>query len=198
MPALPVSGDLPLRVLLANERDDHMMLVAALLGTLGHTVIATSTDVFLVGALTAERQPDVALVGLGESSEHALRLIEQIVREAACPVIALLGGSDVAFVDQAARLGVFACVVDASAAELQGALDVTLSRFREYHLLQGAFGRRATIERAKGIVMERHRVDEQRAFAMLRERSSYSGRKLVDIAQAVVDGFQLLPADGER
>ena len=43
-----------------------------------------------VGAVTARERPDVALVGLGESSEHALVLIEQIVQEAVCPVIALI------------------------------------------------------------------------------------------------------------
>jgi AmiR/NasT family two-component response regulator len=71
----------------------------------------------------------VALVGLGESSRHALDLIEQIVREASCPVIALLATGDGPFVDQAAKLGIFAYVIDAEARELQGALDITLSRF---------------------------------------------------------------------
>jgi AmiR/NasT family two-component response regulator len=187
-----------LRVLLANEREDNMMLVATVVLSLGHTVVATSTDVSGVGALTAAEQPDVALVGLGESSQHALQLIERIVREASCPVIVLLNGNDASFVDQAARRGVFAHVVDGDASELQGALDITLSRFREFHNLQGAFGRRAIIERAKGIVMERHRVDEQHAFALLREQSRGSGRKLIDIAIAVTDGHALLPAGADR
>src|SRR3954466_8771976 len=97
-----------LRVLLANEREDHMMLVATVVLSLGHVVVATSTDVSGVGALTAAEQPDVALVGLGESSQHALQLIERIVREASCPVIVLLDGNDPSFVDEAARRGVFA------------------------------------------------------------------------------------------
>jgi AmiR/NasT family two-component response regulator len=185
----------PLRVLLANEREDHMMLVASILESLGHSVIATSTEVIDVGPLTATSHPDVALVGLGESSHHALELIERIVREASCPVVALLSSKDRSFVDQAARRGVFAYVVEGDAEQLQGALDVTLSRFREYHSLQGAFGRRAIIERAKGIVMERHRVDEEHAFALLRGQSRSSGRKLIDIATAVVDGHSLLPGD---
>jgi AmiR/NasT family two-component response regulator len=184
-----------LRVLLANEREEHMMLVAAIVESLGHRVIATSTDVSGVGALTASKHPDVALVGLGESSEHALELIGRIVREASCPVIALLGGKDRAFVDEAAKRGVFAYVVDGDAEQLQGALDITLSRFREYHSLQGAFGRRAVIERAKGIVMERHHVNEEQAFALLRDQSRHSGRKLIELAQAINDGHALLPAD---
>lgn len=179
--------------MLANEREDHMHLVEMILRSLGHVVVATSTDVANVGELTAREHPDVALVGLGESSRHALELIDRIVREATCPVIALLAATDREFVDQAAKRGVFAYVVDGTADELQGALDVTLSRFREYHSLQGAFGRRAIIERAKGILMERHHVDEKHAFAMLRAHSSGSGRKLIAVAETVVDGHALLP-----
>ena len=161
--------------------------------SLGHTVIASSVDISGVGALTVREHPDVALVGVGDSSEHALGLIDRIVREATCPVIALLEGHDRAFIDEAARRGVFAYVVDGDADDLQSALDITLCRFAEYHNLQGAFGRRAITERAKGILMERHSVDEQHAFALLRDQARQSGRKLVDIAQAIVDGHSLLP-----
>ena len=58
----------------------------------------------------------------------------------------------------------FAYIVDGSPEELQSALDITLRRFAEYHNLQGAFGRRAQTERAKGILMERYQVDERQAF----------------------------------
>jgi AmiR/NasT family two-component response regulator len=68
-----------------------------------------------------------------------------------------------------------------------------LHRFAEYQNLQGAFGRRATTERAKGILMERHSVSEAVAFEMLRDHSRTSNRKLIDLATAVVDGHQLLP-----
>jgi AmiR/NasT family two-component response regulator len=69
--------------------------------------------------------------------------------------------------------------------ELQAALDIVLRRFAEFHNLEGAFGRRATIERAKGILMATHGIDEQQAFELLRNHSQRDGRKLVDIAEAV-------------
>ena len=68
-----------------------------------------------------------------------------------------------------------------------------LRRFAEYHALQGAFGRRALIERAKGILMERHSIDDQQAYELLREHSRVNNRKLVDLATAIVDGHRLLP-----
>jgi response regulator NasT len=189
-----------LRVLIANEREDRIALVTTLVAGLGHTVIAGSTHVVEVGALTSAEHPDVALVGLGTSSSHALELIERIVREAECPVIAVLEGHDADFVDEAAKRGVFAYIVDGSPEQLQSALDITLRRFAEYHNLQGAFGRRAQTERAKGILMERYQIDERHAFAMLRDHARHSGQKLVHVAQAVLDGHLLLPANpgGDR
>ncbi len=182
-----------LRVLIANERKDRLELVVPIVAALGHEVIAREIEVADVGAVTARERPDVALVGLGASSRHALDLIDRIVHEAACPVIALLHEPDPAFVKEASKRGVFAHISDDDVEDWQSSIDIVLRRFAEYHDLEGAFGRRAQIERAKGILMERHSIDETHAFEMLRERSRIDNRKLIDLAAAVVDGHRLLP-----
>ncbi len=181
-----------LRVLIANERRDRLELLAQVVTGLGHDVIAREINVTEVGAVTARERPDVALVGLGLSSDHALELITEIVHEATCPVIALLAAKDPAYIHEAAKRGVFAYIVDAGAEELQSAIDMTLQRFTEYHNLQGAFGRRAVIEQAKGILMARHAIDQQQAFEMLRAHSQRNGRKVADVAEAIVDSHLLL------
>jgi AmiR/NasT family two-component response regulator len=182
-----------LRVLIANERKDRLALVAPIVAALGHEVIAREIEVEDVGPVTARERPDVALVGLGESSDHALALIDKIVREAACPVIALIHAPDPEFVKEASKRGVFAYITDAEAKDWQSSIDIVLRRFSEYHDLEGAFGRRAVTERAKGILMERHSINEAAAFDLLREQSRSGNRKLVDVASAVVDGHALLP-----
>jgi AmiR/NasT family two-component response regulator len=182
-----------LRVLIANERKDRLALVAPTVATLGHEVIAREIEVMDVGAVTARERPDVALVGLGKSSEHALALIDKIVHEAACPVILLIHAPDPAFVKEASKRGIFAYITDAEVDDWQSAIDIVLRRFTEYHDLEGAFGRRAVTERAKGILMERHSVDDADAFEMLRDQSRRTNTKLADVAAAVVDGHQLLP-----
>jgi AmiR/NasT family two-component response regulator len=186
-----------LRVLIANERKDRLALVAPIVASLGHEVIAREIEVEDVGPVTARERPDVALVGLGESSQHALTLIERIVQEATCPVIALIHARDPDFVREASKRGVFAYITDAEAEDWQNSIDIVLRRFTEYTELEGAFGRRAVIERAKGILMERHSVGEATAFEMLRDHSRAANRKLVDIAAAVVDGHLLLPKRGQ-
>jgi AmiR/NasT family two-component response regulator len=182
-----------LRVLIANQRKDRLAVVAQMVAALGHEVIAREIEVEDVGAVTASERPDVALVGLGESSEHALNLIDRIVREATCPVIALIHESDPQFVKEASRRGIFAYITFADAEVWQSSIDIVLRRFAEYQELRSAFGRRALIERAKGILMERHSVDEAIAFGMLRQHARGANRKLLDVAASVVDGYRLLP-----
>ncbi len=181
-----------LRVLIANERKDRLALVAPIVAALGHEVIASEIDVEDIGAVTARERPDVALVGLGQSSKHALGLIERIVQEAACPVILLIHAPDPAFVKEASKRGIFAYITDAEAKDWQSSIDIVLRRFTEYHDLEGAFGRRAVIERAKGILMERHSIGKQSAFEMLRDAARDNSRKLVDVAIDVDDSHALL------
>lgn len=189
---MPAEEQQHLRVLIANERRDRLELLAQVVNDLGHDVIAREVYVRDVGSATAREQPDVAIVGLGVSSEHALELISEIVREASCPVIALLHANDPAYIHEAAKRGVFAYIIEGTPDELQSAIDITLQRFTEYQNLQGAFGRRALIEQAKGILMARHNTTADKAFEMLRTHSQRSGRKLSDLAAAVVESHLLL------
>jgi len=131
-----------LRVLIANERPDRLALLAEVVTGLGHEVIASEIRVSEVAAVTSRDRPDVALVGLGKSSKHALDLITEIVRGAFCPVIALLRGYDAEWIDEAAERGVYAYIVDTRPEELQSAIEITLRRFTELQDAQGAFERR--------------------------------------------------------
>lgn len=167
-------------------------MTTGLVAAIGHQVIARILEVTEVAAATAEALPDVALVSLGESSEHALELISQIVEQAACPVIAILETKDREFVNEAAKRGIFAYVTDDDPDELQAAVDIVLRRFAEFHRLEGALGRRALTERAKGILMERYAIDERQAFELLRSHSRRTGRKLTDLAEAVATSHLLL------
>ena len=182
-----------LRILIANERSERLAIVAPLVSSLGHEVIAREINSDEVGELTQRLQPDVALVGVGHDPHHALELIDHIVKESACPVIAILGAADDGFVREAAKLGVFAYIVDDDPAAWQNMIEIVLRRFAEYRSLEGAFGRRSTIEQAKGILMERRKIREDEAFSLLRDEARSSNRRVVDVALAVVGGHSLLP-----
>jgi AmiR/NasT family two-component response regulator len=134
-----MNGTHTLRILIAKQRPERLALLNEVVEGLGHEVIAREIHVSEVAAVTARLRPDVALVGLGESSEHALELITEIVRGSFCPVIALLESFDAEFIDDAAERGVYAYIVDTRPEELQSAIDITLRRYAEFADLQGTF-----------------------------------------------------------
>ena len=192
---MPLEPEHRLQVLIANEHDDRLETIRAIVEALGHEVVGSDLDISGVGPLSRSTGAEIALVGLGLDGEHALEQISAIVHEAACPVIALLDAKDPRYVNEAAQRGVFAYVIlDGNGAELQSALNITLRRFAEFQNLQGAFGRRAIIEQAKGILMERNGIDAEAAFALLKSHSQQTGQKLVDVAQAIGQTHTLLPA----
>jgi two-component system, response regulator / RNA-binding antiterminator len=182
-----------LRILVSDGQGHRLDEVLRSVTELGHEVVG-QTPLGEVAAASASVDPDAAVVIVGESTERALDLIGRIVTEAECPVIAILDVEDEGFIRQAAKRGIFAYITlgrDASA--LQSSLDVVLSRFAEYQGLEGAFARRAITERAKGILMERHSIDEKRAFEMLRDEARRSNHKIIDVAEAVAMSVNLLP-----
>jgi AmiR/NasT family two-component response regulator len=177
-----------LRVLVADERKVYIEPVADAVRGLGHDVIATEVETRKVAQECAERSPDIAIVALHDDTDHALDLVAQITNQAVCPVMALVEDANPEFVAAAAERGIFAHLDSADPEELRGAIDVAFKRFTEYDRLRTAFDRRARIERAKGILMERHSIDDEEAFKRLREEARSSRRKLMDVVAETVSG----------
>jgi AmiR/NasT family two-component response regulator len=189
-----------LRVLVADEKPEPLEQMAAIVHALGHEVVAV--ELAAAGAARAihEESPEVAIVGLHESAEHALDLLREIVEEGICPVIVQSNGNDPGFAARAAERGAFALSSPVEPDALQAAIEVAVRRFKELEelseqvdRLEGALRRRAIVERAKGILMERRAIDERAAFELLRDRARSSNRTVVDVALSVLDGQTLLP-----
>jgi response regulator NasT len=184
-----------LRVLVSDGPGVRLDQVTQTVAGLGHDVIARESSLPDVAHITRTERPDVAVVIVHEGTAKALQLIDRIVHEAACPVIAVLDVQDRAFINEAAKRGIFAYIAHGhDPQEMQSAIDIVLRRFAEYHNLEGAFARRAITERAKGILMERHGIDEQAAFEMIRDQARRTNRRLVDLADAIVTGHSMLTA----
>jgi AmiR/NasT family two-component response regulator len=189
-----------LRVLAADEDERALRETTELLRELGHEVTDIAVDVATAVERIAGDEPDLAVVVVHEDDEHALALIEELNEYASGPVIALLHGEDPAFVARAAERGISAYTRQPTAASVQGAIDVAMARhaeLRELHdqveRLEGAIERRAVIERAKGIVMERHGVGEREAFELLRAHARAHNRRVVAVAASVIEGGTFLP-----
>jgi AmiR/NasT family two-component response regulator len=183
-----------LRVLVANERPERLEHVSRLLREAGHTVVGETTDIAEAGLLTQLEDPDVAFVAVGSRAGHALDQVETIAEEASCPIVIVLEETDPAFVAEAARRGVFGHATDTSPEELQSTVEIALRRFEDMRELERAFRRRAIVERAKGILMERHGESEREAFERLRGHARRSQRRIVTVAEAVLATYELLPS----
>ena len=189
-----------LRVLIADENEEALRGLHSVLAKLGHEVTPYAVSVHEAVELIATDDPQVAIVVVHNDDEHALALIGEAVEYASGPVIAQLPDADVDFLARAAERGISAYVESMDPESIQGAIEVAVRRYREavrlhekVDQLTGALERRGVIERAKGILMERHSVGEREAFELLRDRSRATGRRVVDVAQAVLDGHSLLP-----
>jgi len=172
-----------LRVLVADEDRDQLEPVADALQELGHEVIALAVEPAETARATHEHSPDLAIVALHQDKEHALELIEQIVDEAGCPVCLLARKPGREFLSAAARRGVFAHLDSTDPTELSGAIDIAIERYRQFRDLLGAFDRRARIERAKGVLMERHGISGDEAFARLRRQARDARRPIMGVVE---------------
>jgi len=192
-----------LRILAADEDERTLARTDEILTSLGHTVTAHAISVAEAGDMISRDDPDLSVVVVDDDDEHALELIAEIGEYACGPVIALLASHAPDFIVRAAERGVYAFARPRSGVEVQGAIDVALRRHEEklrltaqVESLESALKRRVTIERAKGILMERHDVDDRGAFELLRKHARSSNRRVVDLAHAVVEVHPLLA--GER
>src|SRR3954447_2725124 len=193
-----------LRVLTADEDKAALETTAKVLQGLGHDVTALAVHVTEAAAHIVAEEPDLAVVVVHQDDDHALSLIEEINEYSSGPVIAVLHGEDREFVRDAASRGVYAYARLETPDAVQGAIEVAMARHAEataladkVDQLEGALDRRAIIERAKGILMERHGITEQEAFEKLRAAARASNRRVVDLARAVADTRSLLPRDPE-
>jgi AmiR/NasT family two-component response regulator len=192
-----------LRVLIADEDKAALQKLGSVLEELGHEVAPYAVSVADAIELISTEDPDLAIVVVHNDDEHALALIQETVEYASGPVIAQTPDGDVDFVARAAERGISAWIESPSPEVVQGAIEVALRRYEEAARLQvkvdqleSALARRAVIERAKGIVMERHGVDERAAFDLMRDHARGQSRRVVDVAVAIAEGHSLLPKRG--
>jgi AmiR/NasT family two-component response regulator len=189
-----------LKVLLADEDEGALRVTAALVRELGHEVAELAIGVHEAAEVIAQDDPDVSMVVLYEDDGHALDLIEEISEFARGPVIAIMEKEDPQFVAAAAERGIYAYAREGTADSIQSALEVAMRRHEDkrklveqVERLESARERRALIERAKGILMERHNVSERAAFDRLRDHARSRNRTVVDVAASVSEGHALLP-----
>jgi response regulator NasT len=186
-------------IVVEKDRDRALMIVDGLRE-------AGDFDVFVIGEETglarriAARNPDLVLIDAGNPSRDALEELTLATGPLDRPVAMFVDQSDGSLTKAAIEAGVSAYVVDGLRAErIKPILDAAIARF---HMVQKmrvelvetrrALEERKVVDRAKGILMRARGIGEEEAYAMIRKTAMDQGRKVADVAQALVLAAEML------
>ena len=166
----------------------------------GYNIVATlPADTFLPERL-AQIQPDIIIIDAESQARDTLEHVVLATRDARRPIVMFTDDTDTQHVGAAIAAGVTAYVVAGLAPErVKPVLDVALARFeyeeglkRELSVARDQLSERKLVERAKGLLMQRHQITEPEAYARIRKAAMDKGLKMTQIAQRIVDAADLL------
>jgi len=162
-------------------------------------VAVLPADVFLPDRL-AQISPDMIIVDAESQARDTLEHVVIATREARRPIVLFTDDEDTSHVRDAIAAGVTAYVVAGLAPErVKPVLDVAMARFQHEESLRRELADakleldgRKRVERAKGLLMQRHGISEPDAYARLRKTAMDKGLKLSEVAQRILDVAELL------
>jgi response regulator NasT len=166
----------------------------------GYDIVASlPADIFLPERI-AQIQPDMIIIDSESDARDVLEHIVIATRDEPRPIVLFTEDQAPASVDAALAAGVSAYIVAGLQAErIKPVLDVALARFKRERKLQGELldtrrqlAERKLIERAKGVLMARHRMTEDQAYQKLRSMAMNKNLKLAELAQRILDVEDLL------
>lgn len=187
-----------LRVMVAAERPQQAQLIQRSLHA--HEVIALLTDGTGLYEEVVKLQPDVVIVAVDSPDRDILEDMRAITRDHPRPMVMFSADANRHTIEAALHAGIGAYVVDGLRAErVIPVLEVAIARFnqlqsmrRELAQARASLAGRKTIERAKGILMKRLRLDEESAYAALRKMAMNRNLKIVELANSLITASELL------
>jgi response regulator NasT len=182
----------PHRIVMTGEQSSYSDKLSAALAALGNPVLRRELQERSAVTELDEAESEVVVVVGGDERWEALQLIGVIRHEGQLPVVAAVEGADVDWTVAAIAAGACGAIIGSGVESLRTALQVACSHFAELRSLEQALERRAVIERAKGVLMATHGIGGDDAYALLRDHSRRANRKLVKIADAIVQSHVLL------
>ncbi|SDK75119.1 ANTAR domain-containing response regulator [Aliiruegeria lutimaris] len=186
-------------VVVEQDRERALLIVDSLRASGDHeiSVIAERTG---LARLISEKNPDVVLVDVTSPSRDMLEELTLASSPLDRPVAMFVDRSDDNLTRAAIEAGVSAYVVDGLApGRIKPVLDAAITRFYMFHAMRAelaatkrALEERKIIDRAKGMLMKARGLDEDAAYALLRKAAMDQGKKMVDVAEALVTAAGLL------
>ena len=186
-------------VVVEKDRERALMIVDGLREAGAFDVHVIAEDSGLARKI-ALRNPDLVLIDAGNPSRDVLEDLTLATAPMERPVAMFVDQSDAAMTKAAIEAGMSAYVVDGLRPErIKPILDAAIARFHMVHKMRvelaetrRALEERKVIDRAKGILMRARGIGEDEAYVLLRKAAMDQGKKVADLAQALVMATDLL------
>jgi two-component system, response regulator PdtaR len=164
----------------------------------GFEVVAEARDGAEAVRLAAETEPDLAVMDVKMPDLDGIEAARRILEERPIPIVMLTAFSEADLVSRAVDAGVFGYLVKPfRETDLLPAIEAARARHAELQAvraesdsLRDALESRKSIERAKGVLMDREGIPESEAFERMRRASQRIGKPMREIADAVVAAFE--------
>lgn len=203
-PELPAPQDASTEAVRQAERSRSLRI--ALLENGFNLIAVLPSDTFLRERIS-QLQPDLVIVDAESEARDALEHVVMATRDERRPIVMFTNDDDSANARHAVAAGVSAYIVAGLSSErIRPILDVAMARFEQEQALRRQLAdtrsaldartaelqERKIIDRAKGMLMQRHQLGEQQAYEKLRKNAMDKNLRLVEVAQRLLDAMELL------
>jgi response regulator NasT len=196
----PSDSESALKILVIDENPIRRAIIEAGLSDAGFTSVTVLSNTTRLIDHIYNLDPDVVLIDLENPSRDVLEQMFQVSRVVRRPIAMFVDKSDKSEIEAAIEAGVSAYIVDGLKKErVKPILEMTVTRFHAFNRLKaeleqvkGALKERKIVEKAKGILMKSRGIDEEAAYGLLRKTAMSQGRRIADVAQALVSSVDLL------
>jgi len=190
----------PLKAVIAEDEQLTRTIIRARLEKLGHVVVAEAGDGQQAIEATRLHKPDVVIMDIKMPVMDGIEAAKTILAETPCAILFLSSFNEQELVEQASETGALAYLMKPFRKEdLSPALEVAVRRFREIQSknkeiddLKETLETRKIIERAKGILMDRHNMSEEEAFKRIHFQARNQNKKMREIAQSIITAADLI------
>lgn len=166
----------------------------------GFNLVATLPGDMFLGERLAQLQPDLVIMDADSEARDVLEHVVMATRDAPRPIVMFTNDEDTSHVKDALAAGVTAYIVAGLAPQrIRPILEVALARFAHEQSLRTELAQartalqdRKTIDRAKGLLMQRQGLTEQAAYEKLRKTAMDKGLKLAEVARRLMEVVDLL------
>jgi two-component system, response regulator PdtaR len=185
---------MPTRIIVAEDDSVIRMDLKEELQRQGYLVVGDAGDGQSAVNLARELRPDLLVMDIRMPEMDGISAAEILTREKLAPVILLTAYSDQELVDRARNAGVVHYVTKPwRASDLRPAIEIALSRFHEFRAMESKvrdledhLATRKVVEKAKGVLMEKHGITEQEAFRRIQKASMNNRKSMKEIAEAIL------------